>query len=255
MNLNTIVKTGLAFAKKNQRMIFTIGEAAGLAITTWRAIADTKKAVEVINAKELENPTKIEIVKETWKCYIPTAMSFTFTGACILLSKNANDKAIAAMSGLYAMSEGAIKEYKDAVVEEVGEEKAKDIDKKAKANKIKNDPPTADKIIIGEGGKYLCYDPYSGRYFLSSAAKLKRAAVELNLRGFNSLDQFISVNDWYDEIGLPTISIGEDIGWDPDNPLIIDFDAEVHEDDAYDDRPVLVVEYENQPRPLYETKY
>ena len=56
---------------------------------------------------------------------------------------------------------------------------------------------------------------------------------------------YVSLNDFYSEIGLPEVSIGEDLGWNMDDGYIeIDFSSQLSEDE----RPCLVLEFNISPR-------
>lgn len=62
-------------------------------------------------------------------------------------------------------------------------------------------------------------------------------------------DMYISLNDFYYEIGLRGISIGDDIGWDIDRGYIdLDFSSQLAEDGV----PCLVIDYGVAPRYGYK---
>ena len=102
-------------------------------------------------------------------------------------------------------------------------------------NESKNDIP----ISNDEDKKPLFYDSTSGRYFRSTINDIDKAVNELNKQMMN--DMCIRLNDFYNEIGLDRIKIGEDLGWNIDKGLI-----EVHYDStiADNDEPCIVLDYE-----------
>ena len=57
---------------------------------------------------------------------------------------------------------------------------------------------------------------------------------------------YISLNEFYYEIGLPSIKIGEDIGWNIDREGYIDlrFSSQLNDND----KPVFVIDYGCGPR-------
>ena len=56
---------------------------------------------------------------------------------------------------------------------------------------------------------------------------------------------YVSLNDFYYEIGLPSIKLGDDIGWNIDNGYIdLHFSSQL----AEDGRPCLVIDYLYGPR-------
>lgn len=59
--------------------------------------------------------------------------------------------------------------------------------------------------------QYICYDEFSGRYFVSNLATIQQATA-LSLAQF--LEQgWSSLNDFYDFLELPPIPLGYDLGW------------------------------------------
>ena len=103
-------------------------------------------------------------------------------------------------------------------------------------------------MIITERGNTLCYDAVSGRYFKSDIDKLKKAANELNRQMRDEM--YISLNDFYYEIGLNPVSIGDELGWNIDQGYIdLSFSSQL----ADDGTPCLVIEYHIAPRYDFRT--
>ena len=125
---------------KNSPMILTGLGVAGLVTTTVMAVKATPKALELINderhSRADEDETfiygdtpipKMDLIKLTWKCYIPTAIMGGLTVVCIISANSISTKRNAAIAGLYSLTEKSLKEYQTKVVEVVGENKAKEI--------------------------------------------------------------------------------------------------------------------------------
>ena len=85
-------------------------------------------------------------------------------------------------------------------------------------------------------GKSLCFDEMSGRYFLGDYDELHRIENRLGRMVLNEM--WASINDFYSEIGLPFIPMGDKIGWDVDHIPEFRFSSIV----ADDGRPCLVVQ-------------
>ena len=65
-------------------------------------------------------------------------------------------------------------------------------------------------------------------------------------------DQYVTVNELYNEIGIPTIGAGSLIGWCADKEMAdVFFTSDVNEDGT----PYVVLEYRNRPEPLYNSNY
>lgn len=219
----------------------------GMVSTTVLAVKATPKALVLIEeVKEKENKdelTAMETVKVTWKCYIPAATTCVFSVACLIGANSVNSKRNAALATAYKLTENAFTEYKEKVVETIGEKKEKVVRDKVAKDKVKNNPPSSNQIIITDKGNTLCYDSISGRYFKSDIDRIKKAENELNSRLLR--EGYISLTDFYNEIGLTSTSVSDDLGWNTDGGLIeIMFSSQLSEED----NPCLVLDYSVTPK-------
>lgn len=224
---------------------------AGLLTTTVLAVKATPKAMQLISVAEDEKGEELtagEKVKATWKCYIPAAVTATISTACLVGASSVNYKRNTALATAYAISETALTEYKDKVIETIGEKKNNDIRHSMAQDKIEKDPVSRKEVIITGRGETLCYDELSKRYFMSDIEALKRAANELNKRMRSEND--ISLNEFYIEIGLDDIPLGEGLGWSIDRDYI-ELHLTSHITD--DGRPAIVVGHYNPP--IYDYRY
>lgn len=187
--------------------------------------------------------THIEIIRLTWKCYIPVVVTGAMSIACLIGASSVNVRRNTALATAYTLSESALKNYREKVVEVIGEKKEQDVRAAIAKDRIARDPVSNREVIITERGNTLCYDVISGRYFKSDIDKLKRAENELNRQMRDEM--YISLNDFYSEIGLNPTSIGYDLGWDIDKGYIdLKFSSQL----ADDGTPCLVIDYCVAPR-------
>ena len=100
-------------------------------------------------------------------------------------------------------------------------------------------------IFIMDKGNTLCYDVVSGRYFESSIDTIKRAVNNVNYNLTHGVMEYISLNEFYDEIGLPHTSIGDELGWNIgfDGQL----DVELYTKFSDDERPCVALDYRVAP--------
>ena len=85
-----------------------------------------------------------------------------------------------------------------------------------------------------------------GRYFKSDIDALKKIENELNRRMFS--ESYISLNDFYYEVGLDGVDAGEDLGWNIDKGYIdLDFSSQL----SSDGQPCLVVSFNIPPKYEY----
>lgn len=216
--------------------------AIGLAVTaTPKAISNIEEAKE---EQQVETLPPVETVKATWKCYIPAAVTAVSSAACLIGASSISLRRNAALATAYAISETALSDYRNKVVETVGEKKETEIRKAVARDKVKQAPVNEDAIIYTNQGTTLCYDALSGRHFYSDMEVLKRGANEVNRR--MRTEMFISVNQFYQEIGLPPNRMGDDIGWHIDRGYVDPvFDTEL----APNGKPCLVMDFCIEPKP------
>ena len=237
---------GKAVKKHSPEILTGIG-VAGMISAVVVAVGATPKALKLIeDKKEQEQKDKLtvkETVKTAWKCYIPTVAVCVASAVCIICANSVSSKRTAAIATAYKLSETAMREYHDKVVEVIGEKKEKTVRDSIAKDKIEKDPVSAKEIVITNGGETLCYDALSGRYFRSDIDKIKKAENELNKKMMSEI--YISLNEFYYEIGLNDIEIGNTLGWCIDGGFIdIDFSSQL----ADDGTPCLVIGHHVAPK-------
>jgi hypothetical protein len=230
------ILTGLGIASMFGAVIFSI-----------QATPKAKKAIEKKKKDESKDKLTVpEVIGTCWKYYIPTVLSFGAGTACIIGSSSIAKKRTAAIAAAYSITETALTEYKSKATEVIGEAKEQKIREKIADDRIRDNPPKSNEVIITNKGETLFYETISGRYFKSDIDRVRRAENELN-RNMRS-DVQISVNDLYMQLGLPiTSSVNDDIGWDIEYGYIeFIFSAHMSEDD----QPCIAIDYRKPPKPL-----
>ena len=246
-NLSTLVVGTKNVIKKHAPEILTGIGIAGMITTTIMAVNATPKALILIeeaknNKTESEELTVIDTVKVAWKCYIPSAATGCLSIACLIAANSTNSRRSAALATAYSISENALREYQKKVVDTIGEKKEKSIRDDIAKDKIAKHPVVNSEIILTEQGSTLSYDPLSGRYFKSDIEKIRKAINILNKQMMD--DMYISLNEFYYEIGLPNTKIGNEIGWNISDGLIdMRFSSQLSENDV----PCLVLDYSLAP--------
>lgn len=244
---STIAKGFRTAVTKHSPEILTGLGIAGMVTTTVLAVKATPKACKLIEAKKkeerIEDLTIVDTVKTTWKCYIPAVITGTTSIACLIGANSVNAKRNAALATAYKLSETALVEYRDKVIETIGEKKEQTVREKVAEERIKKNPISNNEVIVTGTGSTLCLDVLSGRYFTSDMETLKRTENYLNKRMLS--ENYISLNEFYSELGLSNTQIGDQIGWNVDRGMIdLEFSSQI----AEDGRPCLVVDYLVAPR-------
>ena len=217
-------KEGLKRTIKSAERVLTKyspGILTGIGITgmigaTFMAVKATPKALYLIETKkeevEVEELTSVETIKTCWKCYIPAALTTVVSAACLIGASTVSAKRNAALATAYSISEAALREYQEKVVEVIGEKKEKAVRDAVAKDQIERDPVTkSEVVIIDSNSNTLCYEPLSGRYFKSTIDKIKKAEIKLDRQMIQEM--YVSLNDFYWEIGLDGTDLGDKMGW------------------------------------------
>lgn len=255
-----LVSKAVNFADEHQREIMLGGAIAGTVVTavlSWKAGIKADKVLEKQRVKmeglkyieesdeelykEEKKKVTVETVKKLAPIVAPPVIAATGTIVAVCAGYKSASKQIATLSALYSMSEKALADQLEKTKEIVGPKKAQDIADAITDKKVKDNPIDKNTIINTGKGTTLCLDDMSGRYFYSSAEEIKKACNTINKRMMD--EYYISLNELYDELGLPDITLGEDVGFNIDDGLI-DIDhilgATLHNNET----PVLVLNYD-----------
>ena len=259
MNTQTLSKMAKdvqrSLSKHSPAILMGMG-ITGMLTTTVLAVKATPKALQLLDEKkeelEVDVLTPVDTVKTTWKCYIPAVVSGTVSIACLVGSNSVNARRNAALATAYKLSETAFTEYRDSVIETIGDKKERTVRDKIAEKHVRENPVNKTEIIVTGKGNTLCLDPLSGRYFYSSRDKIDHAINKLN-HDINTSPfdtDGVTLNDFYDEIGIEGTAIGDNLGWNLRTGLIewLPGAQIVKEGDEHEGAPCMVIEFTNPPR-------
>ena len=247
MKLNALFNTAKTLAGKHAPEIY-VGFGIGLSILTAVLVGkETPKALQM--QKNIEETENREVtVKEKLIIFGKTYWPALCTGAAsvvfIIGGHRIQYKRTAAATAAYLLAQDSLKNFSEKVTEELGKKKVTEIkDSIAKEKLIKN-PPNEGSVIRTCYGDTLCYDAINGRYFYSSIEAIRKAEAEMNKRLL--VHNFISLNEFYIELDLPTVKFGDELGWDVglEGNVDIDFSSQLDQNE----RPCLVVDSDICPR-------
>lgn len=263
-NLSKLVKSATATLSKHSPELLTSIGIAGMVTTAVMVGMATPKAIKLLeeekarqneellskedtdDASECIPITKLKFqdtVKTTWKCYLPAVVTGVVSIGCLIGASSVSARRNAVLATAYSLSETAFSNYKAKVEETVGEKKEKAIrDEIAKEHIVRN-PVKNNEVIVTQKGETLCYDLLSGRYFKSDIEKIRKAENELNRNLVNEM--YISLNEFYYELGLKGTKLGDDLGWNIEDGLLdISFSSQLTDDGT----PCLAMDYRVSPR-------
>ena len=238
-------------SKRSPEILAGIG-IAGMITTTILAVKATPKALDLIeNKKEeygVDRLSTIDTIKTAWKPYVPAIVTGVVSTSCLIGSASASSKRTAAIATAYKLSETALTEYREKVIESVGDKKEQSIRDRVAEERVMNNPVSKTEVIVTKNGKTLCFDPISGRYFNSSIDNIKRVENELNKRMLHDITGYVSLNEFYSELGLDYIDVGDDLGWNVDKLIDIQFSSQISDTDE----PCIVLDYAVRPHYDYD---
>lgn len=250
MNVKAIASTIGGALKEHAPGIMTGVGIFGMAASVGLAVWQTPKAHQLLEAKkqteQKEHLTPVETVKTVWKNYIPAVLTFVGSAGLLIGSGHISGVRTATMATALGLSETAFREYKNQVVKTLGEKKEAIVQDEVAKEKLKEHPISDNQVIVTGKGDHLCYDSISGRYFKSDIEKVRAAVNEINRRLLGEM--YISLNEFYDEIGLRGIDMGDQLGWNMSKGYL---DVHFTSGLAEDGTPCLVLNYSVVPENDY----
>lgn len=276
LNVKQCFKMAKKVVQKKSPEILTGLGIAGMITTVVLAVKATPKALDLIDeeiekqnrklsqedydsgqstANQINKLKPVETVKVAWKPYIPALLLGSASVGCLIGANTVSARRHAALYSAYELSKTAYNELNEKVTEVVGEKKVTEIKQKLAEDKVNKVSPegTIEKksnvVIAGDGDTWFI-DAMSNQPFLSSKNKLDAAANELN-RKMRS-DMYVSLSQFYDEIGIEHTGTSDYIGWRIDKEYIdvVTSDAIVKDGKVY-----VVMDFLSRPEYGYDDLY
>lgn len=253
LNVSEVAKGIRIGVIKHQPEILTGIGIAGMITTTVMAVKATPRALDIMAEVKKIHDEDIDrkafakdVLTKVAPAYIPTVIIGSLSIACLIGASSVNLRRNAALATAYTLSESALKDYRSKVIETLGEKKDQAVRDAVAKDKIEDDPVSKKEIIITGGGDTLCYDLMCKRYFKSNIEKLKKVENELNRRMRS--ENYISLNEFYNEVGLDDVGIGYEFGWNIDRGYIeLEFSCQLTDDGNGNEIPCIVVGFRNAP--------
>lgn len=254
MTFQQVAKMTENFLTRNSPAILTGIGVAGTLTTAYLSSRASVKAANILELEENERHDQCGIIHHVcvetttlqkfqlvWKEYIPAAGMAALTITAIILANQIGARRAAAVAAAYSISEQAFEEYRKKVSEKIGASKEQNVRDEVAQDRVNNNPVNSREVIITGGGEVLCCDMHTGRYFKSDMATLMRAQNDLNAQVLN--DMYASLTDFYNLIGLKKVAESDDIGWNSDKLLKLEFSTAL----AEDGQPCLTVTFKVTP--------
>jgi hypothetical protein len=251
VNIGAIVKRAQKATADNAPTILTALGVTGLITTAVLTGKASFKAGKIIHERNEStknslgdlsheiNMTSREMADITWKLYIPAAATGAVTIACIVSANHISTRRTAALASAYSITQEAFREYREKIVEKVGEKKEQQARDEIAQESVSKNPPPATLILSDD--KVLCKDMHTGRYFQSTLEDIKKAINDTNYQILNN--DYASLSDFWDRIGLEKTSESDEIGWNTDCKLEVVFSSALTEKN----QPCITIDFRTIP--------
>ena len=258
------------FASKNAPAL-----AGGAAITCtigaiWATVKATKKYEEEIMTAEIRKNsehisassdgeetetefqplTKKEKLLIAAKCYWLVALLAVLSGTATVASVKFSNKQIQALAILASGAESALNRTEGAVEDIFGKGKLEKVRLEANNKEVSELPPPSEDSLIERsslGGSTLIRDTMCKRYFYGDISKIEHAVNQVNAELLRDIG-YVSINEFYNALGISGVEWGEYLGWSFDEmgTRLIDVKLEYATDPH--ERPIVVMKVKTQPK-------
>ena len=234
------------------------GIGIGLALLAGiKAVEKTPEAIKLIEKKKEEEHkdelTPMETVEATWKCYILPIIMFIIACVLIIGGQRVSTRRALAAATACSLSESKLQKILETEKAFLGDKKMDELQTERARYEIKNNPPGEDIVITGRGDA-LFYDVLHKRYFKSDPTYVDKAISRLNFRLLDEM--YVSVNDYWSEMGLPTTKLGEMLCWSVNDGSIDPGKTVILVDSGpYEGYPCRVMDFYVCPSHNYNDRY
>lgn len=246
MTLLDIAKQAEKYAINNSPTILTGIGAAGTVVT---AFLTAKATVKALRTLDREMPADVQTLaskaKIVWPEYIPAVAMGAITVTAIIGANRIGARRAAAVAAAYSLTEKAFTEYRDKVAENIGKKKHQKIYDDIAQKHVDDTPVSTREVIITGNGDVLCFDSLTGRYFMSNMEAVRKAENEITKQVLD--EGYASLTEFYDKIGLSATAYSEEVGWNYDNLIQVQFSTTMSDDG----RPCISIQYNTPPARNY----
>lgn len=240
MTMKTILRAAEKFVTDNSPGILT---GLGIAGTITTAVLAAKGGVAAGLWLEQNDPGKLNNTKaniqETWRYYIPAAVSGAATVTCIIAANHIGTRRTAAIAAAFKLSEQLTEEYKERVVKTLGVKKEETLRSELAAERMER--TGGSDVILIAGSESIFYDEMSGRFFKAEMENVRKAVNDINYK----VNTFYCapLSDFYELIGLERTAFSDSVGWNSDELLDVKYAATM----LKDGRPAIAISFNSIP--------
>lgn len=261
MNLSSFFRRSAFEISKHAPTILTGLSVVGFGATIWYTHKATVKStlqvaaeIEQRGEKGYPDPDTKEILQLTWKNYVTPLSIGMATAVCMISGHVVSVKRQTALVAAYTVVERGMNNLRGQMVETLGEKEANKVEeaiikKQIEANPAPDKIPNAPRDSGDDmpAGMTLAREQWSGRYLYTTVEKVRKAMNDVNEKCFNHM--YASHNDFMTELGLEHLDAADEIGWNTDNMLDVNF----HYVPGPNGEACMAIDYVRQPSMKYQT--
>ncbi len=257
MSMQQYAKRAEKLIVDNSPAILTAIGVTGAITTAYLAGKASFKAAEILRNesyrredRHLEDPDTKEKFKLIWKLYIPAAGVGVLTITAVICANRVGMRRAAAMAAAYSVSERAFSEYKEKVIQKIGENKERAVRDEVAQDQVNRSPDIANAVLLIGDVEALFLDSLTGRPFKSTIETIRRIENDANHEILNSFGGCYTLSELYTELGIPTTDYSSEVGWNLDNMLDLSITATI-----FEGKPVGVMSYGTWPIREYSNRH
>lgn len=176
--------------------------------------SDLERGIIIRDKNELAK----ERFKLVYKLFIPAVGVGTATIICIVAANRVGASRAAGLAAAYTITERSLEEYRAKVVERIGEKKEGAIRDEIIQDRITAGWDDSIEIHGRTQGESVFYDKFSDRYVWGTQESIRSAVNEVNR--IVLLQDYATLSDFYDVIGMPAPAFSREIGWSSSESLM-----------------------------------
>lgn len=245
MNISSAIKTTKSIITANSPVLLVGTAIAGVVSTGVLAARAGYKARGMVDEAEQEKGAPLTVqdkARLTWLCYVPPGVTGATTIAATIGVHTIHTKRHAALAGLYAISSSKLDAYTEQAEDMLGAKKAQELNNKVAQQRADGVPFENNEVVLTGMGSELCFDDLGGRWFQGSIPKVEEAVNDLNRRIISEGE--VSLNDFYELVGLEETALGGKVGWNADDKIQARFGSV----NSKDGRPAISIWFQPEPK-------
>lgn len=206
-----------------------------------------------------EDATTMDKVKVALPVYLPACGALLLSSGAMVTAVAMGEHRAAVLASLFSASEATLAHERERITKALGRGKTREIIHDTTKDELEeavfsSDAANTFSMCNSPTGPNddRFFEPLSGRWFWSTPTKVYAASVRINDRLRTELD--ITGNEWFSELGIDTVGLGDFVHWTADHPMDIP-DGEIVKfatTKTPDGHPCFAITYFN--RPLAVTK-